>query len=481
MNALKESVLVVEDDAMTLGLLDVGLRAQGFEVIKADSLSNSYLAIQKSPPSIILADYELGDCTAFDLLAWLKARDISIPLIVITAHSSIDLAVEAVKNGAESLIPKPVDLGYLTAELRHTLERIRNLRKDLAHKLDRSRYERDPFLGKSPAIQELERASKRVANANSSVLIQGETGTGKGVLAHWLHNMGPRSNQPFVNLNCAGISRDLLESEIFGHQKGAFTGAVCNKVGFLEAANHGTLFLDEIGDMDPQAQAKILKVVEEKQFYRLGDVHERKVDVQIMAATHRDLKKLAEDGSFRSDLYFRISPLRLRIPPLRERVVDIAVITDKLLEQFSWDMKRGKLRITDSARLELERYSWPGNIRELRNVLERAALLCDDGVIHNTGLEFETSERSSIAANVVACNLTLREMEKRYIIQVLESAGGHVSQAAKRLGIPRSSLYAKIHEFAISSFVSRCGNAGTDPSEHASRPLHVESDSLRSA
>jgi DNA-binding NtrC family response regulator len=454
MNVTKDCVLVVEDDAPTLNILDAGLRAQGFEVIKADSLSSSYLAILNSPPNIILADYELGDCTAFDLLAWLKARDISIPLIVITAHRSIDLAVEAVKNGAESLIPKPVDLGYLIAELHNTLEKFRNLRKDLAHRLERSRYERDPFLGKSSAIRELERASKRIASANSSVLIQGETGTGKGVLARWLHNMGPRSNQAFVNLNCAGISRDLLESEIFGHQKGAFTGAICNKIGFVEAANHGTLFLDEIGDMDLHGQAKILKVVEEKQFYRLGEVHERRVDVQIMAATHHNLKELAENGGFRSDLYFRISPLRLRIPPLRERMEDIPVITDKFLEQFSWDMKRGKLRISDNARLELERYSWPGNIRELRNVLERATLLCDDGVIHKSGLEFETSEDQSIAANVLAGNLTLRELEERYIIQVLQSEGGRVSRAAKRLGIPRSSLYAKIHEYAIPSVVS---------------------------
>ena len=447
MNPMKERVLVVDDDALMLDALDAGLRAHGFEVIKANSLSNSYLAILKSPPNIILADYHLDDCSAFDLLAWLRARDISIPLIVITAQGSIDLAIEAVKHGAESLIPKPVDLGYLIRELHHTLDRFRDMRKDLAHKLERARYERNPFLGESTAIQELERTSRRVTKANSCVLIQGETGTGKGVLARWLHNMGPRSNQAFVNLNCAGISRDLLESELFGHQKGAFTGAICNKIGFVEAANHGTLFLDEIGDMDLQAQAKILKVVEEKQFYRLGEVHERKVDVQIMAATHHDLKKLAENGSFRSDLYFRISPLRLRIPPLRERIADIAVITDKLLEQFSWDMKRGKIRISDNARLELERYSWPGNIRELRNVLERATLLCDDGVIHKTGLEFDICEPQRIATDVVGGHVTLKEMERRYIMQALESVNGSVVQAAKHLGIPRSSLYAKIHEY----------------------------------
>jgi transcriptional regulator with PAS, ATPase and Fis domain len=252
-----------------------------------------------------------------------------------------------------------------------------------------------------------------------------------------------------VELNCAGLSGELLESELFGHQKGAFTGAVMNKVGFMEAANHGTIFLDEIGDMDSQVQPKILKVVEEKQFYRLGDVHERKVDVRIIAATHRDLKKLVEEGEFREDLYFRISALHLRIPPLRERPEDIPVITDKLLEQISWDMKRGPLRISDNARLTFQRYSWPGNIRELRNVLERAAILSYDGVIDKTGLELDAPARQDLAVNGTVSNLTLKEMEKRYIFQTLASEDGHITRTAKRLGMPRSSLYAKIHEHGL--------------------------------
>jgi len=333
--------------------------------------------------------------------------------------------------------------------LRRTLENSRNHKKGLANRMERARYERDPFLGNSPAVLELQRASKRVAESNSTVLIQGETGTGKGVLARWLHKMGPRSNEAFVDLNCAGLSLELLESEIFGHLKGAFTGAVTNKTGFLEAANHGTLFLDELGDMDPQVQPKILKVVEEKVFYRLGDVRERKADVQIIAATHRDLKTRTEEGKFRSDLYFRISTLRLHIPPLRERLEDIPVITDKLLGQLSWDMKRGPLRISESARLALQQYPWPGNIRELRNVLERAALLSDDGVIHKTGLEFEVPAKQNLDANAQPTNLTLKEMEKWYIRQVLEAEGHRVAQAAKRLDIPRSSLYAKIREHGL--------------------------------
>ena len=444
-----KKILVVEDDPLIQDFLADGLNLEGFDVIRANGLAKSFVEVQKSPPNLILSDYQLRDGTAFDLLAWLKARDVRIPVIVLTGYASIDLAVQAVKNGAEQFIPKPVDLGFLIAMMRRALENVRYQQKDEASKMERARYARDPFLGNSPAVQELRKAATRAAESNITILIQGETGTGKGVLARWLHKMSPRSNDAFVDLNCAGLSRELFESELFGHQKGSFTGAVSNKLGFLEAANHGTLFLDEIGDMDPQVQPKILKVVEEKRFYRLGDVIERTTDVQIIAATHRDLKKLAEDGTFRSDLYFRISSLRLRIPPLRERIEDIPEITDRLLEQLGSDMKQDRLRISDNARAALLRYTWPGNIRELRNVLERAALLSDDRVIHNTGLEFETPIRQEASEKPNFSNMTLKEVEKMTILQTLEAEGGNVIRAAKRLGIHRSSLYAKIREYGM--------------------------------
>ena len=442
-------VLVVEDDELLLEFLVDGLGVEGFEVIPANSLAKSMLEVQKSTPNVILTDYQLGDGTAFDLLAWLKARDLPVPVIVLTGEARYDLAVQAVKNGAEQFIPKPVDLGFLTKMLHRTMEHFRFQQKDAATKLEQTRYARDPFIGNSPATLELMKMAKRASEANVTILIQGETGTGKGVLARWLHRMSARSNEAFVDLNCAALSRELFESELFGHQKGAFTGAVSNKIGFLEAANHGTLFLDEIGDMDPLVQPKILKVVEERRFHRLGDVLERKTDVQIIAATHRDLKKLSEEGSFRSDLYFRINTFRLRIPPLRERLDDLPLITDRLLEQLSFDMKQAPLRITDNARMALQRYSWPGNIRELRNVLERAALLSENGVIEKAGLEFEHPLRQDFAAVVTVKPLTLKEMEKLYISQVLESESGNVVRAAQRLGVPRSSLYAKIQEYGI--------------------------------
>jgi len=442
-------ILVLEDDVLVQDFLEAGLGIGGFEVIKADSLSSALVEVRKSTPDIILADYELRDGTAFDLLSWLKSRDIRIPVVVLTGHASIDLAVRAVKNGADQFIPKPVDLGFLVTTLDRVLDNLRFQHKDAANKLERSRYARDPFLGSSKVIQELRQSAKRAAEANSTILIQGETGTGKGVLARWLHKMSSRTNEPFVDLNCAGLSRELFESELFGHQKGAFTGAVGNKVGFLEAANHGTLFLDEIGDMDAQVQPKILKVVEEKRFHRLGDVLERETDAQIIAATHRDLKVLADDGLFRSDLYFRISILRLRIPPLRDRLEDIPIITDRLLEQLGSDIKRRELQISSDARMALQDYSWPGNIRELRNVLERAVLLSDDGIVHKTGLDFEVTLRRGMNTLPNAASRTLKEIEKASIRQTLESENGNVIRAAKILGIHRSSLYAKIHEYGL--------------------------------
>jgi DNA-binding NtrC family response regulator len=445
---MPDRILVIEDDALIQDFLVDGLSAEGFQVIRADGISKALQLIQHSSLNAILSDYELRDGTAFDLLKWLKSRDIRIPVIVLTGHASIDLAVQAVKNGAEQFIPKPVDLGYLNTVLHRTLANSRSQERDVATHLERARYARDPFLGHSAAIQELSRSAKRASEANTTVLIQGETGTGKGVLARWLHNVSSRSNSAFVDLNCAGLSRELIESELFGHQKGAFTGAISNKPGFLEAANQGTLFLDEIGDMDLQVQSKILKVVEEKCFYRLGDIHERKTNAQIIAATHRDLKRMAENGEFRSDLYFRISAMRLRIPPLRERLEDIPAITDRLLEQLCGDMKHRQLQISDGARVALQSYPWPGNIRELRNVLERAALLSDDGVITKFGLEFEPPSHQDLAVIPLSANLTLKEIEKSRILQTLDSEGGNVIRAAKRLGINRSSLYSKMREYA---------------------------------
>jgi DNA-binding NtrC family response regulator len=275
------------------------------------------------------------------------------------------------------------------------------------------------------------------------VLVTGETGSGKGVLAAWLHNAGPRAEEAFVDLNCAGLSKEFLETELFGHEKGAFTGAVTAKNGLLEVAHKGTVFLDEIGDMDAVVQPKLLKVLEEKRFRRLGDVRDRQVDVRLIAATHHDLQSLVREKKFRSDLYFRISTLPLRVPALRERAEDIPALSEHFLERISADMGRGRMSLSPAATAALAAHSWPGNLRELRNTLERAALLASGSVLEPRDLSFEGSLDEAVAAG------TLEDVERRHIERVLREEGGQVERAAKRLGIPRSTLYQRIKQFGL--------------------------------
>jgi DNA-binding NtrC family response regulator len=279
------------------------------------------------------------------------------------------------------------------------------------------------------------------------VLIQGATGAGKGVLARWLHQNGPRSERPFVDLNCAGLSKELVETELFGHEKGAFTGAVQNKMGLLEIGHKGTIFLDEIGDLDLQVQPKLLKVLEEKTFRRLGDVRERLVDVRLIAATNRNLRETVRQKTFRDDLYFRISAISLYVPSLHERVEDIPILARQLLDRLAADLGLRHAEISDEAMRYLQSYSWPGNVRELRNILERALLLGDQQLLTAKDLHFEVqADNDQVDDGTIT---TLQEVERKYIARALRMLGGTVPEVAKRLGIPRSSLYNKIKQYRI--------------------------------
>lgn len=456
-----DTILVVDSVDKTRDFLAAGLAARGFHVHAVKGLTDAFLKIGHSLPIVIVVDYQLCDGTAFELMDALEEQDLRIPSVILGNNDSSQVEAESVKRGFQQFISRPVDIGTVDAVLHRVILNIRNSQKDAARRLERARYDRDPFLGQSAAILQLKKTATRLANTGSTVLIQGETGTGKGVLARWLHKSGPRSEEAFVDLNCAGLSRELLESELFGYQKGAFTGAENNKLGLLEAANRGIVFLDEIGDMEQAIQPKMLKVVEERRFHRLGDIRERNVDVQIIAATHRDLKELVAADKFRGDLYFRISAVQLRIPPLRERLEDLPMITDRLLSQLGGDMRHGPLRITDEARDELEEYSWPGNIRELRNVLERAALLSEDGIIREMSLEFETLISKRVSPVPDTLHFTLAEIEKLHISRTLEFEQGNVPRTAERLGVPKSSLYAKIRLYGLSSKSERMRPART--------------------
>src|SRR5581483_10514432 len=291
---------------------------------------------------------------------------------VLTGHGSIDLAVRTVKEGAEQFLTKPVELAALGTIIQRTLDNQRTRRRDQATR--RTQGERtapDPFLGTSPSVLALATEAQLAVGGDSPVLVQGETGSGKGVLARWLHDSGARTEEAFVDINCAGLSRELLESELFGHARGAFTGAIADKKGLLEVAHRGTLFLDEIGDMDVSLQPKFLKALEEKRFRRLGEVNERRVDVRLIAATNQDLGDLVREKRFRADLYYRINTVVLRVPPLRERTGDIPLLAGAILRRLAQEMGRPEIELAADAVEALQAYPWPGNVRELRNVLER--------------------------------------------------------------------------------------------------------------
>ena len=443
----RNKVLVVDDESgVRFGIRDF-LEQHGYEIDEAESCEDAQHLFRTSRPDIVIADYMLPDGTALDLLPRLKEIDSGIPLLVLTAHGSIDLAVRAIKEGAEQFLTKPLELPTLLVILQRLLQKQRNHNKQLASKSRQVRQAINPFIGTSPAIRALADQAKKLLSTESPVLILGETGTGKGVLARWLHENSPRAEEAFVDLNCAGLSRELLETELFGHEKGAFTSATASKQGLFEVAHRGTIFLDEVGDVDLQIQPKLLKVLEEKRFRRVGDVRDRQVDVRLIAATHQDIGQLVRDKRFRDDLYFRISTIPLSFPALRERIEDIPTMAQYLLNKVAADLGRGELHLDQSSVEALQAYSWPGNIRELRNVIERAVLLSDQKNITLNDLHFDG--HAQVGTPFLDTRLTLVELEKQHIERVLNEERGRVEKAAKRLGIPRSSLYQKIKKHQI--------------------------------
>jgi len=441
-------ILVVDDEPQFLQTVRTFLESSGYETIAGESCRQAEALYASSKPDVAVMDYSLPDGNILDILPRLHTLDNSIPIIIMTGHASIELAVQAVKLGAEHFLTKPVDLPALATMLQRSLENQRNRRKQALDQARRNRENVDPFLGTSAAIRQLADVAARVASADSPILIQGETGTGKSVLARWIHEHSGRSKEPLVDLNCGGLTRDFLETELFGHEKGAFTGAVQAKTGLLEIAHKGTLFLDEIGDVDVQVQPKILKVLEEKQFRRLGDVRDRRVDIRLVAATHQNLNQLMKDNRFRNDLFFRISTIPLLVPALRERSQDIPLLANRLLVRLAPELGCGELEIAPEAMRRLEAYTWPGNIREMRNVLERAVLLSGKRLIGEQDLHFDQNEWP-VVSPTDNLGRTLEQVERDYISQVLKAEGGRVEAAAKRLDIPRSTLYAKLKQYKL--------------------------------
>lgn len=447
----RNRVLLVEDDrGIRFGIRNF-LVGRDYDVEEAETLKLGEEMFRQSRPDIAIFDYSLPDGNALEVLPRIKASDPSVPVIILTGHGSIDLAVRAIKEGAEQFLTKPVQMQALLVVIERLLDNQRVRQREQARTTTQERTGAiDPFIGVSDTIAALREQVERIVSTDRPILILGETGTGKSVLAAWLHKNGPRADEAFVDLNCAGLSRDFVETELFGHEKGAFTGAGAAKTGLLEVAHRGVLFLDEIGDVDMQVQPKLLKVLEEKKFRRLGEVRDRTSDVQLIAATHQDLHESIREKRFRSDLYFRISTIPLMIPPLRNRPADIPLLADFFVHRYGAEMGSPGIEIEPAAMKHLQGYKWPGNVRELKNVIERAILLSDRRTVTVRDLRFDSTEVSG-ATSSTPTNMTLEEMERWYVEQVLREENGHVDSTARRLAIPRSSLYSKLKKWRLVS------------------------------
>jgi DNA-binding NtrC family response regulator len=442
----KGRVLVVDpEQGVRLGIQKF-LTADGYEVSQAEDGGAAMEILSSLRPDAVVLDASPGEVDIVTLVAQIKNVDPAIACIVLASRDSLDAAALAIQQGAEQFVTKPVQLPTLLLVLERVLQNQRASRRRRSEDTRQARVAIDPFRGESAAIRALAEQARQVCDSAAPVLILGETGSGKGVLASWFHRNGPRAEEPFVDLNCAGLAREFLETELFGHEKGAFTGAIASKLGLFEVAHRGTLFLDEIGDVDPAVQPKLLKVLEDKRFRRLGDVRDRQVDVRLIAATNQDLASLTEAQKFRSDLYFRISTIVLRIPPLRERAEDIPGIAVRLLDEISAGLGRGPIRLSADAMRRLQRHTWPGNIRELRNTLERAALMTRKDELAPEDVGFDFAGVSPPESPTVS---TLVEAEEQLIRRALDTEKGRVDRAAAKLGISRSSLYQKIQKYRI--------------------------------
>jgi DNA-binding NtrC family response regulator len=458
------SVLVVEDDARVRFAICAALRDLGFHVTEADSVAAATSALAlRTGPDVVITDLRLPDGDALELLPKLRAFDPSVPVFIVTGYGTIDLAVRAVKQGAEDFLTKPIDVNVLGSFVRRAVERRKTQQSGARPKLFHGRS----FEPRSAAMKRVEAQVAKLRDADCTVLLLGETGTGKSMLARRIHDVGARSHAPFVDINCAGLTRDFVETELFGHDRGAFTGAHAAKQGLLDAADGGTLFLDEIGDVDVQVQPKLLKVLEEKRFRRMGDVKERSVDVRLVGATHRDLFAAVTQKTFRADLYYRISTVTIVVPSLRERLADVVPLAYHMLASLGAD----EIELAADAKQALLDHRWPGNLRELKNVLERALLLRTGHTLLATDLRFDipgsASEPPPASKRLAASGTmrTLSEVEREHIRSALDAEGGRVEAAARRLGIPRSTLYQRIKDYGIRTSKMRTPLPSSDPPE----------------
>jgi len=438
-------ILVVDDDLEMCAVLSDVLQAEGFFVLTTNESIEASKILKKEEFDVIITDLKMKGLKGLDLLAEAKRVAPLTPVIIITAFGTIESAIKAMKMGAYDYVTKPFQTDELVLTVKKALEH--HLLKQEVVRLKReveARYHFHQLIGKSPSMQKIYDLIERISDTSSNVLITGESGTGKELVARAIHYNGVRKEGRFIAVNCAAIPETLLESELFGYKKGAFTDAKSDKRGLVFEANEGTLFLDEITEMPSTLQAKLLRVIEEKEVRPLGDTNSYPVDVRIISTTNRDIK----EGRFREDLYYRLKVIDIEMPPLRERREDIPVLVQHFIHKFSKELKKGVSGVSEEALKIFLNYSWPGNVRELENVIQRAITLSQHELILPEDLPatvIQTKDKK-LVEKALEENFTLDQLEKEYIKRVLIEAGGNKSKAAERLGLDRKTLYRKLEE-----------------------------------
>lgn len=456
----KEKVLIIDDEKLIRWYLRENMEKSGFTVLEAEKGNEAIKIFSEHLPDIVLLDVNLPDISGIDVLSTIKTMDKEVPVIIITAFGNIKTAVEAMKLGAHDFIEKPFEIEKLNIVIEKAMENASLRREVSRYRALSGNYTFEQIIGNSPKMQEVRRIIKKIAQSNTTtILLEGESGTGKDFVARVIHNQSNRANKSFIDVNCAALPENLIESELFGYERGAFTGASTPKKGLFEIANGGTIFLDEIGDMNYDLQAKLLKVIENKTFRRLGGTNEIMVDVRIIAATNRNLPEKIKAGSFREDLYWRLKVMPISLPPLRERGEDILLLSQHFIEHFSREFKKHIKGLYNETKELFLSYNWPGNVRELKNVLERAILLETGDYITPDYLPaeilqgFEHKVRSEkepcTILNIPEEGIDIEEVEKTLLRKALEMAKGNQTKAAKLLNLGRDAFRYRIQKYNI--------------------------------
>ncbi len=446
---MKRKILVVDDDKAHALMLETLIRDWGYEVLLADDGDVGVKKVKETSCDLVLLDLKMVKMSGMDALSLIHEFNPVLPVIIMTAYSSVQTAVKALKVGAYDYLTKPLDFDKLKLTIDRIFERIslKTENKDLKARLEEKSLAHD-IIGKSPAISSVLDTIQMVAPTDANVLVAGESGTGKELVSAAIHFNSPRKLKPFIRINCAAITETLLESELFGHEKGAFTGADKKRKGKFLQADKGSILLDEIGEMSLAMQAKLLRVIQEKEMTPVGGDQSIKTDVRIIAATNKDLKKHSDEGSFRQDLYYRLNVVNIEVPPLRDRVEDIPILATHFLGQFAQKNQRDIKGFSPDAMDAMIRYPWEGNVRELMNCVERGVVLARSDYIHATDLPFGGQAEDDMETSALdLANISLARVEEKAILSTLEAAGGNKSEAARRLGITRKTLLKKINQY----------------------------------